>query len=59
MLAKKFYTINERQICTDMKLVTLEKVYEVLKNESNQVQVSDELREAALKPLDRMLELAK
>jgi len=56
---KKFYTINERQICTDMKLVTLEKVYEVLKNESNQVQVSDELREAALKPLDRMLELAK
>ena len=42
-----------------MKYITLEKVYEVLKNETNQVQIEDRLRQAALKPLDKMLELAK
>jgi len=56
---KKFYTLNNNQICPDMKFVTLEKVYDVLKNETNQVQVSEDLRVAALKPLDKMLELAK
>ncbi len=56
---KKFYTINEKQICGDMKFVTLEKIYDVLKNETNQMQVSDEVRVAAMKPLERMLELAK
>jgi len=56
---KKFYTLNDNQICHDMKYITLEKVYEVLKNETNQVQIEDKLRQAALRPLDKMLELAK
>lgn len=56
---KKFYTLNEKQVCNDMKFVTLEKIYDVLKNETNQMQVSDEVCEAAMKPLERMLELAK
>lgn len=56
---KKFYTINEKQVCNDMKFVTLEKIYDVLKNETNQMQVSNEVRAAAMKPLERMLELAK
>ncbi len=56
---KKFYTMTDNQICADMKLITLEKVRNVLLYETNEVTVSDELRAAALKPLERMLELAK
>ncbi len=56
---KKFYTLNNKQICSDMKLITLEKVLDVLTNETNQVGIDEELRMKALKPLDRMLELAK
>ncbi len=56
---KKFYAMTDGQICRDMKLITLEKIYEVLANDSNAMQVSDELREKALLPLERMLEYAK
>ncbi len=56
---KQFYMINDRQICHDMKYITLEKIYDVLLNETNQVELEEGLREAALKPLDKMLELAK
>ena len=56
---KKFYTVNENQICHDMKYITLEKVYEVLKNETNQLALDEALMEKALAPLNRMLELAK
>lgn len=56
---KKFYTINEKQICLDMKSVTLEKVYDVLVNETNQVHVDEEVRKAAMKPLEYMLELSR
>ena len=56
---KKFYLLPGEQICRDMKLITLEKVLKVLEQEINQVVVSDELRERALVPLERMLKLAK
>lgn len=56
---KKFYTVTEKPVCQDMKFVTLEKVLDVLENEKNQVIVSNELREKALIPLEKMLELAK
>lgn len=56
---KKFYTLTDKQICMDMKLVTLEKVLDVLEHETNRVIVSDKIREKALLPLNRMLELAK
>ena len=42
-----------------MKKITLEKVRDALWKEEKKVEVSDEIREAALKPLNRMLELAK
>jgi quinolinate synthase len=54
---KTFYVIDENQICLDMKLITLDKVYDVLKNESNEIHISEEIRRKALKPLERMLEL--
>ena len=56
---KKFYTLNENQICHDMKYITLEKICEVLEQEINQVQMEETCRSEAMKPLERMLELAK
>ena len=56
---KKFYTLTPNQICTDMKFVTLEKVLEVLENETNEMTVTEDMRIKALAPLERMLELAK
>jgi len=55
---KKFY-FGGKPCCKDMKLNTLEKILHVLKTGENEVLVSDERREKALKPLDKMLEMAK
>lgn len=57
--AKKFYFPKTSPCCADMKLNTLEKLLHVLKTEENEIKVSDELRESALIPLDKMLELAR
>lgn len=56
---KTFYPVMEQQVCADMKLVTLDKVLDVLQNESNEVFVSEETRAQALHPLEQMLALAK
>lgn len=56
---KKFYFTKTEPVCADMKTVTLEKIRDVLKNGSNDVQVSDTLRTESQKPLARMLELGK
>ena len=51
--------MNENQICHDMKFITLEKIYEVLEKETNQVEISEECQKDSLKPLEKMLELGK
>lgn len=56
---KAFYPVMEDQICPDMKKITLEKIIHVLEEEENDVQISDELRDSANKPLTNMLELGK
>lgn len=56
---KKFYFAGTKHFCPNMKLNTVEKVLKVLKTGKNEVRVSDEIRIKSLKPLDRMLELAK
>lgn len=56
---KKFYPLNDHQVCKDMKLVTLEKIVDVLENGTNEVHVTEELRQESMKPLERMLELSK
>lgn len=56
---KHFYFPTPCPLCKDMKLNTLEKVYTVLKNESNEVNISPEARSAALLPLEKMLKLGK
>jgi quinolinate synthase len=54
---KKFYPVKENQICFDMKKITLDSVFDVLMHGNNEIHISDEIREKALKPLERMLEL--
>jgi quinolinate synthase len=44
--------------CQYMKLNTLEKVYECLKNESPQIEIDHEIAKEAVKPINRMLELS-
>lgn len=56
---KVFLFPSPTPCCKDMKLNTLENVYDVLLNETNEVCISDELRQNALKPLEMMLELAR
>ena len=56
---KAFYPINIHQDCPGMKLVTLEKIYDVLLHETNEVQLDKMTMERAKQPLTRMLELAK
>jgi len=56
---KLFYPVSNEQICADMKLVTLEKVLEVLQNENNEIKLDEEVRQKALNSLEKMLELAE
>ncbi len=45
--------------CHFMKMNTLQKLYDCLLNESPQIDVPEEIRERALLPIERMLELSK
>lgn len=56
---KQFYFTETEPVCVDMKMITLEKILEVLEQGVNTVQVSDELRNNSGKPLEKMLELAR
>lgn len=56
---KKFYFPEPMPVCADMKKITIDKVYNCLKDDLNQVEIDEQTREKALIPLNRMLELAK
>lgn len=56
---KTFYMISENQICTDMKLITLEKILDVLTREINEIKVPEKVRIQAGAPLEKMLMLAR
>lgn len=56
---KRFYFTSTLPVCQDMKLITLEKILDVLVNEQNEVNVDEEVSRKALLPLERMLEYAK
>jgi len=55
---KKFYLASQKLICPNMKLTTLDKIADVLENMSNRITVSEEIRNKAVKSLDRMLVLS-
>ncbi len=56
---KKFYSVGHRQFCPNMKLVTIDKVLNVLETMEPEVILPDDIMETAKKPLELMLELAK
>lgn len=56
---KELHTIMDVQVCPNMKKVTLEKILDVLENETNEVILNDEFMQKALSPLEKMLVLAK
>ena len=56
---KIFHIASSRLICPNMKLTTLEEVYECLKNEANEVFVDQTIANGAKKSLDKMMELSK
>lgn len=56
---KKFHTTDVVQMCPNMKKVTLEKVYNALKNMEPKIEMTEELTIGARKPMEKMLELAK
>lgn len=56
---KTFYSMSDKLVCTNMKKVTLDKVYDVLLHEKNEIQLDTETMLHARKAMDAMLEMAK
>ena len=56
---KVFYPAMEDAYCINMKKVTLEKVRDCLRDETNEVFVDAKIAGQAVRALERMLELAK
>jgi len=55
---KEFYPANDKAICPTMKLITLEKIYQALKDLVYIVKVEESIRQRAKKAIDRMLEVS-
>lgn len=56
---RQFYMVTDDFRCPDMKKVTLDKVLKVLEEGCNRVEVDPELSKTSMRPLERMLELAR
>ncbi len=56
---KRFYFPEPVPVCRDMKLITLEKILDVLEKENNRAYVENEHAQKANATLTKMLELAK
>ena len=56
---KTFHFVGAKQVCPNMKRITLGGVLECLKRNSPVCRVDEETRKKSVVPLDRMLEMAK
>lgn len=56
---KSFYPLSETAVCENMKKNNLEKVFNALKNEAPEVEVSPDIRARAVVAINRMIELSK
>jgi quinolinate synthase len=54
---KRFYPVTEASVCPNMKLTTLEKVRDALRNEGPLVTVEREIAQKALRAVQRMIEV--
>ncbi|HIC87491.1 MAG TPA: hypothetical protein EYP03_04640 [Aquificae bacterium] len=55
---KVFYSLHRRFICDAMKLITLPRLYNCLKNEMYEIRLDEKLLEEARKPIEKMLKLS-
>ena len=56
---KEFILIKDSIICPNMKHNTLEDIYNVLKNENNEITVDEEISKKALNCINKMFEVCK
>ncbi|MGN1124909.1 MAG: quinolinate synthase NadA [Candidatus Gastranaerophilaceae bacterium] len=56
---KEFILIKDNIVCPNMKHNTLEDIYNVLKNENNEITVDEEVAKKAVGCINRMLEVCK
>lgn len=56
---KKFYSVGHRQFCPNMKRIRLESVLQSLQRLEPEVVLDEKFRQKAVRPLKRMLELAR
>ncbi len=56
---KEFILIKENVVCPNMKHNTLEDIYNVLENETNEIFVDEEISKKALGCINKMLEVCK
>lgn len=54
---KRFHLLSPSLICYNMKKTSLEDVYNVLKNEVNEINVEEDIREKAYSALKKMIDL--
>jgi len=54
---KKFFPASEKMYCTDMKKITLEKIWDSLENLTGQIKVPEEIRKKALGAVQKMINL--
>lgn len=54
---KRFYPLNEKATCPNMKKNTLEKLLAQMKNPTNFVSVEEDIRKRALKSIEKMLQI--
>lgn len=55
---KNFYAANENSVCEYMKMITLDKLRDALKNKQFEVKVPGYLAEKAIIPIERMLNIS-
>lgn len=55
---KSFYLLSERLTCRTMKMTNLEKMYNVLKDETNVIEIEQEIAVKAAKAVNKMLEMS-
>ena len=56
---KKFYVLSDRLRCFEMKMTRLEDLYNCLKDETSEIIISDDIREKAVKCVNKMLDFSK
>lgn len=56
---KKFFTVENMQVCSNMKKVTLDNIITALETESGEIVMNNTLMNDAHEPMKRMLELSR